>query len=359
MPAIQPFPWGSLPVLPKRDVVAAERARRAIERAVKLDVLGATIEALVVAPTVVTVHSVTAEPEALATLPPARVGLHLVDGSAEVLLGMDPALATDLLRRLLERPAGLDDPRAAWSPSLQGALEAVVLEVARQCAPDRAVAMIVPPVPQEDGEGVRVRATIAVEGRPYAVGALVHLRKAPPEAPLAARGVYPVAVPLVVGRCCARPGEIAALQVGDAWSCGDGWWIDAQGVGQGVLVSPGGESGAVVDLAQDGSAVLRDEVRHLPLEAVEGNMDDATEVIEAVTEAVGDTPVVVRVELGSVSLLARDWSALRPGDVLLSDQRVGEPVRLRIGGREVARGELVNVEGELGVRITSLAGESG
>ena len=82
-----------------------------------------------------------------------------------------------------------------------------------------------------------------------------------------------------------------------------------------------------------------------------------TEVTDAVTDAVGQTPVLVRVELGHVSLLAREWAELRPGDVIRTEQRVGTPVRLRIAGREVARGELVDVEGELGVKITSLSGE--
>jgi flagellar motor switch protein FliM len=64
-----------------------------------------------------------------------------------------------------------------------------------------------------------------------------------------------------------------------------------------------------------------------------------------------DAPVVVRVELGAVTLTAREWAALAPGDVIAVGRRVSEPAILRVGGVEVARGELVDVEGELGVRI--------
>jgi flagellar motor switch/type III secretory pathway protein FliN len=40
--------------------------------------------------------------------------------------------------------------------------------------------------------------------------------------------------------------------------------------------------------------------------------------------------------------------------VIETRHRIAEPVVLRIAGREVARGELVNIEGELGVRVREL-----
>jgi flagellar motor switch protein FliM len=77
------------------------------------------------------------------------------------------------------------------------------------------------------------------------------------------------------------------------------------------------------------------------------NQDDRPATPEAILEA----PVVVRVELGSVTMTAREWSLLGTGDVIAVGRRVSEPVILRIAGMEVARGELVDIEGELGVRI--------
>lgn len=68
-------------------------------------------------------------------------------------------------------------------------------------------------------------------------------------------------------------------------------------------------------------------------------------------EAVLDAPVVVRVEMGSLTLTAREWARLSAGDVVAMGKRVAEPVILRVAGHEVARGELVDIEGELGVRI--------
>jgi flagellar motor switch protein FliM len=75
---------------------------------------------------------------------------------------------------------------------------------------------------------------------------------------------------------------------------------------------------------------------------------------ETLTDVLLDTPVVVRVELGAVSMSAREWARLGTGDVIETGQRIAEPVVLRIAGREVGRGELVNVDGQVGVRIQKL-----
>ena len=68
-------------------------------------------------------------------------------------------------------------------------------------------------------------------------------------------------------------------------------------------------------------------------------------------EAIGEVPVVVRVELGEARMAARDWAALGRGDVIALGRRVGESVLLRVGGVPVARGDLVEIDGEVGVRI--------
>jgi flagellar motor switch/type III secretory pathway protein FliN len=71
----------------------------------------------------------------------------------------------------------------------------------------------------------------------------------------------------------------------------------------------------------------------------------------ATSEVVLEAPMVVRVEVGAVTLSASEWALLGTGDVIALGRRVSDPVLLRIGGSEVARGELVDIEGELGVRI--------
>jgi len=69
----------------------------------------------------------------------------------------------------------------------------------------------------------------------------------------------------------------------------------------------------------------------------------------------GELPVEVVCELGRVTLSGRELLELRPGAVLPAGRPLAGPVDLTVGGRVVARGELVDVEGEIGVRVTQLS----
>lgn len=67
-----------------------------------------------------------------------------------------------------------------------------------------------------------------------------------------------------------------------------------------------------------------------------------------------DVPVTLTLELGRISLPLRRLADLRPGDVLELGRHAREPVELTSGGRLVARGELVQIDTELGVRVTAV-----
>ena len=69
--------------------------------------------------------------------------------------------------------------------------------------------------------------------------------------------------------------------------------------------------------------------------------------------ALAAAPVVLRVEVATVTLEAQQWARLGPGSVVATGVRLGEPAVLRVGGAVVARGELCDLEGELAVRILS------
>jgi len=55
--------------------------------------------------------------------------------------------------------------------------------------------------------------------------------------------------------------------------------------------------------------------------------------------------------MGAVTLTVREWASLAPGDVIALGRRVSEPVLLRAAGLEIGRGELVELDGELGVEF--------
>jgi type III secretion system YscQ/HrcQ family protein len=68
--------------------------------------------------------------------------------------------------------------------------------------------------------------------------------------------------------------------------------------------------------------------------------------------AVTDVPVTLVVELGRVNLTLGRLADLKPGDLVELGRHSREPVELTSGGRLVARGELVQIDTELGVRVT-------
>jgi type III secretion system YscQ/HrcQ family protein len=70
--------------------------------------------------------------------------------------------------------------------------------------------------------------------------------------------------------------------------------------------------------------------------------------------ATADVPVTLIVELGRINLPLHRLADLKPGDVLELGRHPREPVELTSGGRLVARGELVQVDTELGVRVTQV-----
>lgn len=67
-----------------------------------------------------------------------------------------------------------------------------------------------------------------------------------------------------------------------------------------------------------------------------------------------ELPVQLTCELGRITLSAREVLELRPGSVLPVGRPLAGPVDLTAGGRVIARGELVDVEGEIGIRLTEV-----
>jgi flagellar motor switch/type III secretory pathway protein FliN len=140
------------------------------------------------------------------------------------------------------------------------------------------------------------------------------------------------------------------LQVGDVWLPGADAWVGGEPALAAGLLAPAHSRRGLPVRVVGGRTVLGAEVVAVP-EELEASMSQEESELEQI---VGETPVVVRLELGVVEMSAAEWAALRPGDVLASGRRLDEAVSLRTGGREIARGELVEIEGEIGVRITQV-----
>ncbi len=69
---------------------------------------------------------------------------------------------------------------------------------------------------------------------------------------------------------------------------------------------------------------------------------------------VRDIPLEVTVELGRTRLLIRDIMDLSPGSIIELDKIAGEPVDLFANGLLVARGEVIVIDDNFGVRVTEI-----
>ena len=71
-------------------------------------------------------------------------------------------------------------------------------------------------------------------------------------------------------------------------------------------------------------------------------------------EVLSEVSVDVVVEIARGVLTVGEIAKWRMGEVVTLGQRLGDDVTVTVGSRVMARGELVNVDGEVGVRITEL-----
>jgi flagellar motor switch protein FliN len=67
-----------------------------------------------------------------------------------------------------------------------------------------------------------------------------------------------------------------------------------------------------------------------------------------------DIPLQISVELGRVKMMVKDVVELGTGSIIEIDKAAGEPVDVLVNGRVVARGEVVVIEDNFGVRITEI-----
>ena len=90
--------------------------------------------------------------------------------------------------------------------------------------------------------------------------------------------------------------------------------------------------------------------------ASEGNADVSESAQGEGSDLLNDIPLQIAVELARVPVTAEQVVALKTGQVLDLNKVPGEPVEMSVNGKVVARGEIVEIEGHLGVRILSLVG---
>jgi flagellar motor switch protein FliN len=117
-----------------------------------------------------------------------------------------------------------------------------------------------------------------------------------------------------------------------------------------VLAAPEGavatmqEAAGVLDAPEDALA----EVALEQLTADEGRMPigDLAPVL--------DVPVELSVEIGRTTMTIGETLAIGPGTIVSLNRMIGEPVDLLVNGKYIARGEVVAVDEEFGLRVTEV-----
>src|SRR4051812_36861082 len=80
----------------------------------------------------------------------------------------------------------------------------------------------------------------------------------------------------------------------------------------------------------------------------------AVEPAGAELERLYDVPVELAVEIGRTKMTIRETLGLGPGSIVTLDRIAGEPVDLLVNGKPIARGEVVVIDGEFGLRVTEV-----
>jgi flagellar motor switch protein FliN/FliY len=98
---------------------------------------------------------------------------------------------------------------------------------------------------------------------------------------------------------------------------------------------------------------MADEIQYDALDPVptlpSGNADLAR---------VASVPVELAVEIGRTRMTIRETLALGPGSIVTLERLAGEPVDLLVNGKPIARGEVVVIDEEFGLRVTEVVADA-
>ena len=189
-------------------------------------------------------------------------------------------------------------------------------------------------------------------------------------APELGLGALPVEARVQLARTRLSAGELAAVAPGDAIIFDGERYRCGAGAARSVRVVVGAHA-ARARLSDDGTVTLEDSLR--PATSLGGGRSGLVEdqarqevIMERRDEGDGDetrtvdaaavlaaAPIEVVAELGRLVLRGEEIAGLGPGAVLTLGRAGASPVALRVGDEIWAEGELVDVEGELGVRLTT------
>ena len=104
---------------------------------------------------------------------------------------------------------------------------------------------------------------------------------------------------------------------------------------------------------------MSDPVDYVPFETTVTTPGDAGVDGTRELERLYDVPVELAVEIGRTQMTIRETLALGPGSIVTLNRLAGEPVDLLVNGKPIARGEVVVIDEEFGLRVTEVLAPKG
>jgi flagellar motor switch protein FliN/FliY len=99
---------------------------------------------------------------------------------------------------------------------------------------------------------------------------------------------------------------------------------------------------------------MSDPVDYVPFETTVSATADAGADGPPELERLYDVPVELAVEIGRTQMTIRETLALGPGSIVTLNRLAGDPVDLLVNGKPIARGEVVVIDEEFGLRVTEV-----
>jgi flagellar motor switch protein FliN/FliY len=99
---------------------------------------------------------------------------------------------------------------------------------------------------------------------------------------------------------------------------------------------------------------MSDPVDYVPFETTTTPVSGEVSADAPELERLYDVPVELAVEIGRTHMTIRETLALGPGSIVTLNRLAGEPVDLLVNGKPIARGEVVVIDEEFGLRVTEV-----
>ena len=116
---------------------------------------------------------------------------------------------------------------------------------------------------------------------------------------------------------------------------------------------------ALLELQMDSRCAAALQLRSMATEAEEPPAATEARSPEESLEVLKHVELAVSMRFGGRRMLLKDILDLSAGSVVELDQQIQQPVELLLDGRLIARGEVVVVEGNYGLRVTEVLANAG